>query len=452
MQKATNIFEFVNNFVPANFLTENEAQFRVPLYEDLLAEIRDDVLYTNHEKMTVFVKGQKGTGKTTALNFLPNEDIRKKFHVINMISSDYLDLMDVHISHFLIQLCFRLIEEDKTDVLKNEFEKQLKRLKGIYEKRFTEEIEREKERSVEGQFETEFGLKVELPKLFKFFSFFDFSGETQLSSNIKANSNYRKIVKEAFETRPEDLFELANKILDKLKEIISTSDESKEILLVINELDHMRDISMIQDFFVTNKYYLTNLKCKKIVSMPLYLQLETGFGSEKVHTFCLKTNRNPLPEASNSASNLEQVSKNRTSFYKIVEERANANLYSAEVIEKAIEKSGGVVRQFIEILYEAASRARRNRAANVSVSDVEEGIHRLRQLMEEKLAVGKRITVLDYVREKHTPINKDDDTFIECLLSNMILYYQNQPNWYSTNPLIEDTVRIYASKLPASKD
>ena len=65
---AKTINEFVNNlFLGA--LTQEQADFYVPFYDGQIAEIRDSLIYDQLNHQTIYLMGQVGTGKTTALIF-----------------------------------------------------------------------------------------------------------------------------------------------------------------------------------------------------------------------------------------------------------------------------------------------------------------------------------------------------------------------------------------------
>jgi len=124
---AKTINEFVNNlFLGA--LTQEQADFYVPFYDFKIKEIRDSLIYDNQlAHQTIYLMGQVGTGKTTALNFLPDEKIYEKFHVIPLYATDLFDMVDIDIADVLFVLCHQLMEESgkARKKFKKEIEKHL---------------------------------------------------------------------------------------------------------------------------------------------------------------------------------------------------------------------------------------------------------------------------------------------------------------------------------------
>ena len=201
--------------------------------------------------------------------------------------------------------------------------------------------------------------------------------------------------------------------------------------------------------FVDNRSYLDGLRCKKIISVPVVLMTYGQFMEtrEVINDYIgLKLMPNPIVNGIDRTTQ-QTIEENKNLLRKIVYKRIDpeVTLIDEEAIDYAIDHSGGVIRQFIKILSHAGRRVRRLKGEKISLNDVDYGADKVRQELEASLIGTEKIALLEEVRTTHKPSTKDRNLLIECLLANQILAFRNEPTWYSLNPLIEETVRIYAS-------
>lgn len=437
---AENIIQLVNNLM-VEALNQEQAHFYVPIYEDTLALIRDTLLYENLSNQTIYIMGQKGSGKTTALNFLPNEELEEKFTVLKLYANDLFEIHDVDIADVLMMLCHQLTKDNAR--LEKKFRNKLERIQGFLEGSRTEEEVRKNETKIEGGIGG--AAKMSISPIAKFLGLWDVG--VNLFANLRVNKDARQIVREVFNTTPREIFDLTNTIIEEYQ----IEHGNKEILLIINELDHARNAEKVFDLFVDNRYYLEQLKCRKVISVPLVLDNEGEFAQgagRTIEYMGLKMSENPLLKTQTQET-LATIDKNKNCLRQIVKKRiaSNADLISEEALEEALQFSGGVLRQFINILIGAGRRARRFKATQLTLSDIQEGIRAVRQDMEGPLKGKDIIALLDEVRLHHTATPEDRNLLIKAFLSNQILAYRNDPTWYSINPLIEETIEIYAQSL-----
>lgn len=439
MGPAKNINDFVNNLL-LGFLTEKERNFYVPLYYDKLLEIKDRVLYDRLEHQTIYIMGQVGTGKTTALNFLPDPEIREEFEVISFFATDLFDMNDVDIADVLLTVAYKLMKGNKS--LEDKFERELEKIKKKIE---GYQFDRIQETGVQvtggagakaGMGNSPIGRFLGLLK-----AGFD------IFANIRLDSQSREIVREVFNVSPKDVFEATNKVIEAYKEEVL--GHKKQLLLLFNELDHVRNAEIISKLFVDNRSYLDGLRCKKIISVPVVLMTYGQFMETREVTndyIGLKLFPNPIVNGIDRTTQ-QTIEGNVKLLKQIVYKRIDpeVELIDEEAIELAIEHSGGIIRQFIKILSHAGRRVRRLKGTKISVNDVDYGADKVRQELEASLIGTEKIALLEEVRTTHKPSTKDRNLLIECLLANQILAFRNEPTWYSINPLIEKTIEVYAS-------
>jgi hypothetical protein len=439
VKKAQTISELVNNLF-IEYLTPNEEEFYVPVYENKLKRIRISLLEETYKpNQTLYVTGQSGSGKTTALNFLPDAKIHETFKVVNLYGHKLFDLNDLDIIDFLLQLSFELIRERPE--LQSEFEQQLILMQGKH--RGSLNIE-----SVDST-EGEASIKVKS----SFQAFLQFLGLVKagidLSAELRMNAMQRRQVREAFTFNIRDLFEMTDRIIQKF---IDLSCIGKALLLIINELDHIKKWDLVEKLFIDNRFYFESLKCKKVITIPVILTTVSDFMSGSDVHLGLKLQKNPVVESTRKSE--EEIDENHQLMEKIVRNRIHDDfqkMITPDAISLAIEHSGGNISQYLNILIDAGRNTRLMDSAIISKTDVEYGINERRQRLEPAMIFSDTIRVLEHFRTQHTPFpgdrKEDKDIFIRAILGNQVYAYINQPTWYDVNPLIRKTVEIYAARI-----
>lgn len=449
MRKATNLIELFKVLVPSNYLgPDRDPEFYVKVYEDKLDTLRFSIQYDPNPQKTFYVTGQSGTGKTTALNFLPNDELDAEFAVVSLYTRDLLDLNDIDVIDLLLMTCYRLMAREteikSTRELERLFKDRLDKIRDKQQGIIDETVEQEKKRAASAGGGAKVEVGTDVNPFVKFISLFKASGN--FFADFRMDNQYREITRRAFKLNKRELLELTNKILEKFRENVV---DGKQLLLVFNELDHVKDLTQIKELFIENRYYLENIDCKKVVSIPVILNTEGEFTLQgEILEFGLKTRRNGLPEAAMRSQ--PEVDANQQILAQVARQRIaeGTDLITDEGIGRAIEASGGILRQFISILHYATRRAAMAKGERVSINDVNEAISQLRSQMEPALIFGGRIAVLEHVRLQKKPNSPDDKEFLNALLSNQVIIFYNEPAWYEVNPLIEKTVEIYARQRP----
>ena len=117
-----------------------------------------------------------------------------------------------------------------------------------------------------------------------------------------------------------------------------------------------------------------------------------------------------------------------------------------DALEEAIEKSGGIIRQLIRIVWVAAVKVRTLEGAKISADDIKEAIDLLRNNMAGTIISTNKINLLYTVLNKNVPVSETSISFIELLQANNVLAYENGEPWYEVNPIISNTVKVYAER------
>ena len=163
----------------------------LPIFEEKIADLQDKILFDNAiPYQSLFVAGQWGTGKTTALNFLPNDSINQEYEIVNFTSSDLLDLDDVDVIDVLLMVGFALMRATKSDELKIMYVEELKKLAKIHR----EELEISTERNTGHRIEGGGGVEMKTPNFMKWLDVFN----AKFFTNYKGQKEYREATREFF--------------------------------------------------------------------------------------------------------------------------------------------------------------------------------------------------------------------------------------------------------------
>jgi Cdc6-like AAA superfamily ATPase len=437
MKPATTINELANNLIPTQSLKREDIGLYVPIFEEKLRRLRDQIIYDEFESQTFYIAGQSGTGKSTALTFLPNDEVKKAFHVLYINGRELFDLNDLDIIDVLLMVGTLLIEGNK-DLLKKYEEELIRIVENI---RGTLDEVKEVSKSRAGEVET--GAEVGVGT--KFLSFF--KAGANFAARFKMDRQVRETTRRVFRANMLELYNLTNEIVQRFTATL----ENKKLLIIFNDLDHLKDIQQIQRLFIDNQSHLKGLQCKKIISIPVHLTVKAGF-NEETEFFGLKLKTNPLNDFVPPLKE-KRVENSKKLLKEVIQRRVaeGVDLIDEDAIDAAINSSGGVVRQFMLILHQAAVNARSLKMPKITLEDIRHGKELASQRLQQKVISRQHIELLDEVRRKFVPLNQDSELFIQALLGNQILMYNNQPIWYEVNPLIQNMVEVYARNLAEEK-
>ncbi len=445
MKPATDLREFFRIMNPGTYLKMEDKDFYVSIYDQITAEIRLELEELSTPNVTIYVSGQPGSGKTTALNFLPDAELEEEFIVELLYGADLFDLEDLEIVDILLLLSNTLVRDypELQKLFSEKLNRIVKTLQGRYQEVATKQEDEQTSKGV--------GIKGWL-RGNPFAAFFNIIGvEANAFADYKLNYEKRRLVREVFTPSITDLLELTNEVIEKFLEKKDPTGK-KQLLLVFHELNHIKDLENINKLFVRNRFYLEGIKARKVITIPVSLEPDPSFNPNPKPRFLgLKTRHSPLED---DEENNELSNKNRDLLRSVVTKRIaeKGGILSSEALEFAIDQSGGNVRQLVSILYYAARKVRTLRGEHISLSDAMDGAKVVRRDLERSLISSDKIKLLDYIRRNAVPAGSDDPAlFRECLLSNQVFIYQNGKTWYALNPLIEDTVKLYAERFRAEQ-
>ncbi|MCO6489512.1 MAG: hypothetical protein J5I98_13890 [Phaeodactylibacter sp.] len=434
-EPARTLRELYNNLNPLEFLTKENRHFYVNVYGDIIAEIRKDLLWSDEPRQTVYLTGQSGSGKTTALNFLSNDDIEAEFVVKRFDGNKLLDFTDVSVIDLFLMLAFELVEGNAD--LERIYLKRLSQIKGLHEGSLAvETVSEQKETDEKGQ-----GVKAGLG--LKFLEFIDTG--IDFFYNYRNSREQRDITRRVFAFKKHELRDLVNEVIERYEE---THGGNKRLLLIFNELDHIKDWPTINELFLGgDRYLLEGLKCKKIISLPVILKIKP-FKDKMIYFLGLKLSSNPNhPEQDLK----KEVEEHKEMLRRVIHARVapEPELIQPKALEYAIQQSGGIIRQLVNILRYAILRAG-NEAEKISLNDVENGAEAFRPVLRDSLVTPDTILLLEKFRTTHffmSDHQSDNALLTDLFLANQVILYENGDPWCDVNPLIREVVATYAKRI-----
>ncbi|CAM2064499.1 hypothetical protein SCOR_03960 [Sulfidibacter corallicola] len=438
MEPASNIPELVNLLDPWQPLQHGDRNLYVPIFDGVIEDLRDSVLYDAKHTQTRFVAGQPGTGKTTALNFVADEVVRANFSVRFIRAKEAIDIADVDIIDVLLILAFKLVEGHP--ILEPHLLEKLLNLQRAEEGVVTEPRENERLAPRKQAQDAEDEGTRQKPMIRFNQRFF---------TRLFQDKTYRQMARDAFRLKKSDLLDLVNDLILEYE----LQSKGRRVLLILDDLEKIQAQPQIKRLFGDDRQFLLGLRCKKIITIPVHLAFrpESLSVNQEIHKIGLTLNVNPTTEGdlaecpTNSEANkkiLRQILRNRMA--------ADADLVSDDAIDEAIHYSGGILRQYLAILHAAARDARRQAGVRVDREHVVRGRRKLADIQARTITSLSQIQFLEGVRLKNIPSSLESKSFVEALLSNQIVSCQSGVPSYIVNPLIENTVRVCAARENAS--
>lgn len=421
MQKAKTLNDIYNNFEGNRPLSENEYSFFVDIYDKKLKRFIGNIKRNTNYQNIFFIAGQRGNGKSTILNNLKhkNDDFEKSYEIRHLQAKDLLNYNDVDIVDVLLIIGFDLIDNNTLDAtkktkLEDEFKEKLQELEALN----SGELEHVQSNTTNEN--ENLKASVEVAAKAGFLSFF--TAKSSLSGTYKTDENIRKEAKKIYKFKTKDLLNMINSLIKKYKLLSNTG---KEILLIIDGLEKLNDIDEI---FTEDIAILRDIECYKIVTMPVYLKETVDVNDVKAIDFTMEVDENGKIKNQNL---LKDIILNRIQ---------NKALITDEAINLAVEKSGGNLRQLLNIIQTASTEAMDIfETDKIDIDEVNSAIEVLRGQLASRTQMYSKF--LNKIKDTHIidTIN-DREELTVSLQSGLVFAYFNGRVYYDINPIIEENL------------
>ena len=413
MKKASTIKEIFNIFDPQKYLEYDTKDYYEPIYKDFTDDLNDRLELSDSQE-TIFIAGQSGNGKSSALQLFSTNypDLNNYYDIKVLNARDVFDRKDIDVADVLLMIAFTIVQEhdelkeDFLDILESMRKKKLEELEEIVEV-ISDEIVSEKTNTLHS-FKVNLGLaKFTL----------DF-GDT-----FKMDNQNKKVIRELVKLKKKDFITKINEVIEKYKRIVLKSQ--KRLLLIIDDIEKIKDSDHI---FSDEISTILQIQCSKIITMPIHLKRSSTFAGydAKEISFKLKTKED------------EPIEENISKLMNIISARLEDNSIIQDDAKRLIaQKSGGNLRQLIKIVKESALKAHRNKSEIISLYDVENAI---RDIKKDYSSASMEIKqFLDYIKVNKLPQDFEAESIKKLKIAtneSLIFAYYNGDIWYDLNPII----------------
>lgn len=435
MKKASNLIEVSQVFDPQKVLTLEDKDLHQDIYQSTINPLKIKLLINQIPSKTFFICGQIGMGKSTALNYLPDEKINSKFEVKYLTGRELFAIEDVDIIDILLMLGFELIQGTS---LEDKYYEGLNKLKDINLKNLKISKEQTWDYEQTKEDKKEIGLKLDL-----LVSKFD----GKVFKNLKMNEKERQSIREIFSIDKANLIEFINDIIYDYKNELMNNN--KDLLLIIDDLEKISDKDIIKKVFVDDNWVFHKINCVKIIPIHIFLPKNHSMFNNDLIDFDFRIEANKLDKSHISEEEQEKIDTNNETLKNLIKARLeDENLIAKDAYLEMIKYSGGNIRQLIEIIYQSSINqlsTSNMEGTIITTDDVKWGISEISNRLSK--AADSKIRLLTQILKHHKlfdkPTKKDLEDFDSLLLDNLIFFHKNGTHWYDVNPIIQKTVEVY---------
>ncbi len=367
-------------------------------------ELTDALLASFYRPPKFFFSGHRGCGKSTELlHLLSNPEIEKKYWPINFSIREETDIIDIDFRDVLLAIGSRLFREyrKKGGELPSQLLKELNSWKG--------KVEREITTISKGRSDLELGASIN--------AFFLTAG-----MKTKLEPATRVVLRQIVENDITGLISIINHIAAAIY-----SQERRIPLVLIDDMDKP-ELEKARDIFHDHREIMMQPNCAIVYTVSSALFYSKEFDAIRDQALFLPNiNLHPF----------DDVQKNNKEGYATLENflsvRMQPRLIEACAMEQAITYSGGVFRELARIIRTAIGRARRRRASQIEMEDIEWSAQEIRN--EYRRILDKEdIKLLKKIHENKQLEYTDRIRPLLQLLA--LLEYRDEENWCDVHPVL----------------
>jgi hypothetical protein len=362
----------------------------------------------------ILFSGHMGSGKSTELNrFSVLPEIQERFFVIKYSISEILNIIDIDYIDFLLSFAAYLYLKASDagvsftgGVLKN-VEKWVNYFKKDIKGKQHIEVLDEETRSVSPA-----------KRIYNFFN--------RVSMILLRELALRDKVRETIARNINGLVTVINMLVGAIDSKLG----DQELLIIIDDLEKIPDITKAEKLFVDAGTYMTIPHCKIVYTVPIALFYSIKF-KQLIGTF---GNSYFLP-------NIKVTERGRTGVIdpsgclrEFLEKRIDLHRIDQKAVDLMIENSAGVPRELVRILRNSCVKAISRGFDSIEIDTVKAVITDLRNEYERGLE-KRHMDVLRAV-ERGEEV-EDQNTLMELFHSKVVLEYLNGDRWTAINPIVK---------------
>jgi len=447
-KQATNLTQIDNN-LNERVVLDRDHLFFVPELEEskIISDFKQKFLqtigysntgFTPLENTQVYIFGFRGVGKTTVFKNLALDINLKKNYLtiycdlfdskeVDLNNLDFVDLSLFQLKALLSFLSENLWQEKKfLDIIKtSHFPSKLQSLYE-YSKEVEVEISHSSEKKAEIGLATETSIEngVNIPLLpsIKILG--------KLLASLSLNKTTAKTIREKINLSMIEYLAKYNDLILEIEEVVKKAKFGETILFLVDGVEKIPRESNARQLFVENKQLFEKLEVGVyIYALPIPLRRERGnvnFTNNRMLNF---------PFYRVTDNNIFGM------FKQVVEKRINLDLFEESSLDKCVEYSGGSIRQMFQIIRYAVSYTAKDVITTDAVNKSITFLSNLKYDMMNDKMYGKLELVVkkmyNKIDERQRPITITDDTCLQAMLEDQILFDYNDGTKYEPNPLLK---------------
>ncbi len=393
---------------------------------DIKRELKKDAIGVEFHCL---LAGFRGSGKSTELVKMQQE-IQDDFLVLNLSIKAELDPINFDYTSLMILIMERLFE----CASENKIHLKASLLESIYNWTASEEFNSVKTFSADLKAEVGADIKFTIPYLTKFFA------------NVRGVSNVshmaKTIINRVVEHQLNDLINHCNDLIRDIR--LQLYKQNKGLLIIVEDTDKL-SYEKAEELFYTHSHIFRKLKTNFIFTFPIALKCS------HLSNIIIGVFDNNVFELPMVKINFKDGQKNQEAYNELtnlIQKRIGLeNFEHLEILNNAIAKSGGSIRDLFRLIRDAANSALNDDRNIISDSDFKNAYMRLKRAYKETIAEKRTkngiITSDDYYATlKKLNDSKDkqldnNETDLD-LRHNLCILGYNGEGWYDVHPAVKD--------------
>lgn len=234
------------------------------------------------------------------------------------------------------------------------------------------------------------------------------------------------------QTKASVLLDLVDALLEDMRMTLATQGSRQDVLLFIDGTDRIHRQEQVADIFEANLPLLTAPRVAMVMTVSALVTFggpSTPFGRRIMHmptAQVLKKTDLMSPMAAHDPEGVDYLKR-------VFCARVDPVLFDADAIEQAAVYSGGVLREFFNLLRTAAVRAHyAYQEATVSSITFTDVVH------DARIALARALYPSDYealraIRQRHALSGPSE---LKYMQASLVIEFNHQGVWFEVNPLL----------------
>lgn len=384
------------------------------------------------DPVKVLLTGHSGSGKSTEL-FRVKQEVEELYHIVIARIGDRYSLSTVDYRQLLFFCASQLIEigaeQGATIAGKDEAE----HLEAWFDDVTREEVQSE-------------GDKLVIKAGAKFNAFTAFFAK--FSGKIYSGGETRERAVRHIESRLDQLRLNMQVIVRRIEEHL----KGKKLLLILEDLDKIEDREQGQKLFFEHRRQLLDIPCSAIFTFPIVLWYEQEAISQNYpirYLLPMIPVASPPPLLPDTEEGGQKAEAGREALKRIIFQRIDkrADIITPEALDHLIAYSGGVLRDLLYMLREAAINAKVKNRSRIEMRDVQDATRSLRDEYANRLSprlYGEAAVSLEEIDEvlegsadwpRWTP---NQTAAFKMLLQSLCILEYNGQRWFDLHPAVRE--------------